>query len=67
MANLHALKDQVIRDRNVLIVSLNNLHEEDKDIAFDAYLDTLEAIEKYFKGSKPDLDEPVNEQSPGLS
>lgn len=64
MSNIHALKDQIIRDRNVLIVSLNKLHEEDPDIAFDAYLDTLEAIEKYFKGSKPDLDEPVSEQSP---
>lgn len=66
MANLHALKDQIIRDRNVLVISLNKLHDEDLDLGYDAYVETLEAIEKYFKGSKPDLDEPVNEQSPEI-
>lgn len=56
MANDHTLTDAVTRAQTDLLINLNNLHDQNPDKAFDVYLDVLEKLEKYFKGSKPKLD-----------
>lgn len=63
MANLHALRDEVVRNRTGLINSLNNLHAQDPEAAILAFQLSLQQMHLYFKGS-PESGEPVQEQSP---
>lgn len=62
MPNLHALQDEVVRNRVDLINSLNKLFAEDKEAGIRAFQLSLQQIYLYFKGN-PESKEPVKEQA----
>lgn len=61
--NLHALLDEIVRNRVDLINNLNKLYTEDKEAGKLAYQLCIQQIALYFKGND-DETEPVKEQSP---
>lgn len=63
MANIHALRDEIVRKRVDLISALNRMHEEYPEAAYEAYTLSLMHIHDYFKGSEPG-EGGVEEKSP---
>lgn len=62
MANIHALRDEIVRKRTDLILALNKMFEEYPEEAKDAYGVCLMQIHDHFKGMAEPL-EPVEEKS----
>lgn len=65
MANIHTLRDEVVRKRTDLILELNKMYAEYPAEAKEAYGVCLMQIHDYFKGNN-EPEEPVNEQSKEL-
>lgn len=66
MANIHALRDEVVRKRTDLIQELNKMYAEYPAEAKQAYELCLMQIHDYFKGNDEPR-EPVEEKSDNLS
>ena len=60
--NLHAIRDEIVRNRVDLVNNLNKLYAEDPESGILAYQLCLQQIGLYFKGN--DEGEDVDERSP---